>query len=283
MDRTTEIPAFSLYGETDPFPDVVHCESYSARAPSHGWRILPHRHSQMSQLFLIEAGGAQAEFDGRREELTPGTFLYIPEYCVHGFKFEPGTLGDVISFPLQVAKSMTPPSAEMTAHLSKPAFGVSSELLQVLVGHLRKTTASPSEYRDQMAVSLAHSVLSELARIVATEASSAKDEHSGRLRQLDRLISENHSKGWTSSDFAREMAVSRGHLSRLCRSHTGLGAAAYIERRRMDEAQRLLAFPRLPVGQIGFRLGYEDPSYFSRRFKAVCGSTPVTYRERFTS
>jgi AraC family transcriptional activator of pobA len=57
-----------------------------------------------------------------------------------------------------------------------------------------------------------------------------------------------------------------------------MGAKAYLDHTRMTEACRLLAYTRLPVAGIAFRLGYDDPSHFSKRFRAVCGMAPSAYR-----
>ena len=48
----------------------------------------------------------------------------------------------------------------------------------------------------------------------------------------------------------------------------------------MTEACRLIAFTRLPVAEVGYRLGYADPPYFSRRFRLRMGETPSAYRAR---
>ena len=71
------------------------------------------------------------------------------------------------------------------------------------------------------------------------------------------------------------------HDRELCRAATGASVSRHIETARMTEARRLLAFTRLPVAEIGYRLGFSDPPYFSRRFRAVTGETPSDYRERF--
>jgi transcriptional regulator GlxA family with amidase domain len=36
-----------------------------------------------------------------------------------------------------------------------------------------------------------------------------------------------------------------------------------------------------PVDEIGWQVGYEDPTFFRRLFKRVTGLTPGTYRRRF--
>ena len=39
----------------------------------------------------------------------------------------------------------------------------------------------------------------------------------------------------------------------------------------------------LPVGEIAARVGYEDPLYFSRRFRQVAGTKATEYRASHTN
>ena len=283
MRAKNTIPAFGLYGEQGPFPDVVHFEDFSVRAPIHDWRILPHRHSQMSQLFMVDQGWIDATIDGERHKVDSSDFLYIPEHCVHEFIFEPGSEGKIFSFPVSLVRTMSPQTDQILTALSEPMVGPIHSPLERLTRLLRDTMRDAVGFRAQQVVGLAHSVLANLAETrLAQHASDQRTKHT-RLFALDALISEHMSDGWTASDFAKALSISTGHLSRLCRAATGMGATAYIEQHQMQEACRLLAFTQLPVSEIGYRLGFIDPSYFSKRFRAARGQTPSEYRALFTS
>lgn len=283
MTRTAPIPAFGLYGEQDQFPDVVHCESFSARAPEHDWQILAHRHSQMSQLFMVSDGWIEARVDGVPYRLEPFCFLYVPPHCVHEFTFKRKTLGGVVSFPLSVVTSIGPNASDIMQALSKPIFGYTPKRLGQLVDILREAWRDNSPFRTQQSVGLAHSILSYLASFQFDQQIENYNSKPQRLFELDALIAAHHSDGWAANQYADALSISTGHLSRLCRSATGVGAAAYIEQRTMDEACRLLAFTQLSISEIGYRLGYNDPSYFSKRFRSARGQTPSDFREPFKS
>jgi len=45
------------------------------------------------------------------------------------------------------------------------------------------------------------------------------------------------------------------------------------------ETERLLAHSGLNVGQIGYRLGFDDPSYFVKYFKKHAGVSPSAFRK----
>ncbi len=277
------IPAFGLYGEEGQFPDVIHFEDFSVRAPIHDWRILPHRHSQMSQLFIVDQGWIDATVDGERHRISSGQFLYIPEHCVHEFVFEPGSEGKIFSFPVNIVRTISPSTDHILTALSEPCVGRIHPELEQVTRLLHETIGAAGLFRAQQVVGLAHSVLANLAEAQLSRRDSDQKAKHARLFALDDLISKHMSDGWSASDFANALSISTGHLSRLCRAATGLGAAAYIEQHQMQEACRLLAFTQLPVSEIGYRLGFIDPSYFSKRFRAVRGQTPTQYRALFTN
>ena len=282
MAEPLTIPVFTLYGETEAFPDLVHCEPVSARSADLNWTIKPHRHANMAQVLTISDGALHARIDGVEKHLPPGGFLYIPPQAVHAFEFQAGTVGQVFSFPVVVLRSLGPATQEISDTLSATLTGPIGPDLAGVANSLAACLATATgRFRAQSALGLAHAMLA----LVAECGQSTSPDHTvparGRLDRLKELIILHMGDGWTASDYASALAISTGHLSRICRNASGLGAQAYVERIVMDEACRDLAFTQVPVAQIGYRLGYGDPSYFSKRFRAVCGKSPTAYRGQF--
>lgn len=271
-----------MFGETEAFPDVVHCEHIKDRAPHHGWRIEPHRHAQLVQVFYIQSGCARAVVDGRILDLGDNALLFVPALTVHSFDFAPQTQGMVQSFPMSILRSVGPVSATLTDALSRPIVATPDASLVALLTRLDASLRSSAPFRSQVAVGLAHAVLAATASLAGDDEGTGKGLQDPRLDRLDRLIGSAQAAGWRASDYAAEMGMSTGHLSRLCRTAKGLSASAYIEACLLQEACRLLAFTQLSVAEIGYRLGFPDPSYFSRRFRMGHGETPSLYRHRFT-
>jgi AraC family transcriptional activator of pobA len=283
MAKIHHIPDYMLYGETDPFPDVVHCEHIKDRAPDHGWRIAPHRHAQLAQVFFIETGSAKAVVDGQDFQLSSNQLFFIPAQAAHSFSFAPNTQGIVQSFPMAALRSIAPANDDVARGLSLPFVATPNANLLTVMALLDATLADGGLFRMQTAVGLAHSVLSLTAALNPNPQGEDGTRPDNRLAQFDQLISKNQTAGWRVGDYAAEMGLSTGHLSRLCRAAKGLSASAYIEAYTIQEACRLLAFTQLSVAEVGYRLGFADPSYFSRRFRTYQGQTPSAYRQRFVS
>ena len=52
---------------------------------------------------------------------------------------------------------------------------------------------------------------------------------------------------------------------------------------RTARARELLMTTSWTVTEIAATVGYQDPFYFSRQFRAVSGCSPTEYREQFAS
>lgn len=96
-----------------------------------------------------------------------------------------------------------------------------------------------------------------------------------RLRQLvERHFREAH----RPADYARLLRVTPGHLNALARRHLGETAGRLVRARLMLEAKRLLRHTDETAAAVGRALGFEDPAYFARFFKARAGRSPSAYR-----
>ena len=81
---------------------------------------------------------------------------------------------------------------------------------------------------------------------------------------------------------AREkLFMNEEHLGRLFLKLTGMRFSAFLEDRRMRQAQQLLRFrPDLKISQLAELVGYPaDGQYFSKSFRKIYGVTPSEYRD----
>lgn len=70
-------------------------------------------------------------------------------------------------------------------------------------------------------------------------------------------------------------------FTRRFRRATGHSPTAYLQHKRVDEAKSLLERTDLPVEEICWAVGYDDPASFRRLFKRITSVTPGAYRRMF--
>jgi AraC-like DNA-binding protein len=75
-------------------------------------------------------------------------------------------------------------------------------------------------------------------------------------------------------DIARELGMSVSGFHHHFKSVTAMSPLQFQKQIRLQEARRLMLGEDLDAASAGFRVGYEDPSYFSRDYKKVFGAPP---------
>ncbi|MFI7446756.1 AraC family transcriptional regulator [Nonomuraea sp. NPDC049714] len=85
---------------------------------------------------------------------------------------------------------------------------------------------------------------------------------------------------WRLDDLARAVSLDPAYLGRLFGQSVGVTPLAFLARLRAERAASLLAHSTLPVARVGAAVGWDDPTYFARRFRTLVGLTPTEYRRR---
>ncbi|HEU4742009.1 MAG TPA: AraC family transcriptional regulator [Meiothermus sp.] len=81
----------------------------------------------------------------------------------------------------------------------------------------------------------------------------------------------------TLEELSRVSGLSRFHLVRAFRQHTGLPPHLYQLQLRIEEAKVRLRGPE-SLAQIALEVGFTDQAHFTKAFKRIVGVTPGAYR-----
>ena len=80
--------------------------------------------------------------------------------------------------------------------------------------------------------------------------------------------------------FASDMGASQSTLYNKLRAVTGMNVSTFIRDIRMKEARKMAeANPTLRVSDLAYRVGFQDPKYFSTCFKKQFGMQPKEFME----
>ncbi len=100
------------------------------------------------------------------------------------------------------------------------------------------------------------------------------------IHDVVRYIQDNYCNAHlTLRDVADWRGISYHYLSSLFKDTMKISFKDFLTQIRFDKAMRLLESKSLPVGQIAYQCGFDDPSYFSKAFKRKIGMSPLEYRD----
>lgn len=85
---------------------------------------------------------------------------------------------------------------------------------------------------------------------------------------------------FSASQFASELAMSQSLLYKKLRAITDLGITDFINSFKLKKAVELIRESRLPISEIAFHAGFNDPKYFSRIFRKFYGMTPSEFQTK---
>lgn len=86
----------------------------------------------------------------------------------------------------------------------------------------------------------------------------------------------------TIDRLAEEAHMSTRTFVRAFQSASGSAPAAWVRRRRLDEARRLLEVSDYPIDQIAHKVGFGGVATLRQNFKAAFGIAPAAYRNQFS-
>ncbi|MBR5535160.1 MAG: AraC family transcriptional regulator [Clostridia bacterium] len=86
----------------------------------------------------------------------------------------------------------------------------------------------------------------------------------------------------TVEEVASNVGVSRGYLSKIFSRFINQSPKQYIITYHINEAKSLLLGTAMTVSEIGFAVGFENISDFTRTFKRITGLTPSDFKNIHT-
>lgn len=101
------------------------------------------------------------------------------------------------------------------------------------------------------------------------------------VEKAKKYILTNYNKQITLEEVASSVNLSPNYFSHLFRKALGETFIEFLTRVRMEKAVDLLAENKYSLKEINFKIGYNDPNYFSRVFKRHYGVSPRNYQQKF--
>jgi AraC-like DNA-binding protein len=126
-------------------------------------------------------------------------------------------------------------------------------------------------------IECARSVLSLGVRLSCGKAGNPCES---RLEELRHFLDDNYAGHFTLDELSSRAGLNRNYLCRVFKGYTGKSIFEYLEERRLQAALLSLRDTGDKIASIAFDCGFQDLSFFNRKFKAAIGLSPSEYRRR---
>jgi len=121
--------------------------------------------------------------------------------------------------------------------------------------------------------------ITKLARTTYVPDPKLQGEKLDIFRQFNLLVEANFKSQHSVNFYAQQLNKSPKTLSNLFPQYYQKTPLQIIQDRIITEARRLLSYTEMPVKQVTYELGFEDPAYFSNFFKRYTSLSPADFRK----
>ncbi len=107
-----------------------------------------------------------------------------------------------------------------------------------------------------------------------------KPDLDARIENVINHIREHLAQNLNREQLAVVSGLSVSRFSRLFHEQVGMTPMEFLEIERLDRARQLLEVSPATISEIAYEVGFENPFYFSRRFKLRTGFSPREHRKQ---
>lgn len=107
--------------------------------------------------------------------------------------------------------------------------------------------------------------------------------HSDRMAKAVERLRQDFNQPLRIDSLAKELGMSSSGFHHHFKAVTDMSPLQYQKELRLQEARRLMLGESMDAATAGYRVGYEDPSHFSRDYKRHFGDSPIRDVERLRS
>jgi two-component system response regulator YesN len=156
---------------------------------------------------------------------------------------------------------------------------------QVETGGLRRTSSLDFTYEQLKSTATLEDLRGKVADALSAIEKTGRTEPSTEIlgnidivQQGEELIRKRYNTNISLDDLCHDLAISKNYFCCLFKKKTGKTVMGYVMETRMENAKILLRESDLKSSEIAYKVGYDNPSYFSKIFKRLYQMTPNGYR-----
>lgn len=243
---------------------------------------------RVMKYFMIccSSGHIRLTVDENDYDLNAGELITITSGQIHYIKESTGAKGYILSFPLDFF-SKNDNDIELIFHNGLFCHFGMNEV--IMINDYSFIEAQLLHIRDELSKKPYQYLISIHSRIelILVEINRTKVAHGNEIWKPEALflkfletVRANFEHNYSLSQYAKILSTTETRLNEQAKLHAGKTAQNVIYGLIISEAKRLLTYEKLPVKEIAYKLGFNDPFYFSNFFKKHTLHSPKSYQSR---
>ncbi|AWV98374.1 helix-turn-helix domain-containing protein [Arcticibacterium luteifluviistationis] len=250
--------------------------------------------SPFYRLYYIREGKAEVTFDNKVRTMREGYMYLIPSFTISNYSCDSFFIQQYVHIE-EVLKSQASLKQRNTLFFEVKVTNLEMALFNRLL--VLNPDKALMNWNPKAAVDLTMNVMQTqslesgimetsgiilqlMSRFVNTEIGSVRTEIAGinKMSEVLLFIHENYDSDLSVRKLASIVHHNEDYFSRLFLKFIGVRPLVYINRVRIERAQHLLLFSDLSINEIGYKVGFENRTYFSKIFKKLSGKSATAYR-----
>lgn len=237
-------------------------------------------------LVYCTSGSLDLTIDGKKFQLNGGQLITITSGQIHSFNKGVNARGFILEFTLDFF-CKDDNDIELIFHNGLFCHFAMNEIIAVdkniVETQLQLIKAELKDQPYQYLISVRSRI--ELLLVAINRAKVSRGDEIWKpgalfLKFLE-AVRDNFKHNYTVKQFARMLGTTELKLNEQARLHAGKTAQHVINGLVISEAKRLLTYGNLSVKEAAYKLGFNDPFYFSNFFKKQTKLSPKLYKEKY--
>lgn len=247
---------------------------------------LPHR-LNFYGILLITKGIGKHYIDLEEYNIATGDTIKIAKGQVHAFQENPNYEGYFFLFTDSfILNYFSQKSTQLISylynyHISTPKVE-NNAINQRFVEELKAELQYKDTYiQKNILAKMLEMYLLKLERSVQAEKYIAKDNvRYDFFSDFKDLVEKKYTQTRNVTDYARQLKVSTKHLNYICKEFTLHTAKYFIDNYVVLEIKRAIITSDLSLKEIGYSVGFDEMTNFTKYFKKHTGFTPKQFKTK---
>ena len=239
----------------------------------------PHRHD-FYELLFYRSGAATLYCNDAKIQVHAGDLVVINKGELHAMESAGGTAYYYIRIHPDFFAELPFDNIHIQKHIQN------DETVKQAIYNLYEENCSNKPWCDMMLKSHAYAMMAHLLRnYTLTHSQKESAQLTAKEQRMDIVLSY-IDKHYTDKISTRKLAalchLNESYFCRCFKKTTGKSVLDYITDYRIEKASILLKKSTDTIAAIAAQVGFDDVTYFGKRFKAVMDVSPMQFRKQQT-